>query len=190
MKRSTFDESRDQRFAVDTVAEDRALRCGAAGCPNRWSVDAGAGQLCGAHAWAEPHDWPSITQRQQCLVADLAIERARPKPTPHRYTRDEKRDLLARLRAVTAGQSDRDPKAWARELREREDAGEVLSLHQRQCWREALGRGVDVVDAVFVEMPALVTVGPAEIPEPDWPEPDGYYGAAESEYAALAGAPT
>ncbi len=34
--------------------------------------------------------------------------------------------------------SDKDPKGWAKRLRERERAGESLSIVQRQFWREAL----------------------------------------------------
>jgi hypothetical protein len=51
--------------------------------------------------------------------------------------RDEKLATLARLRAVVGG-SNGDPKAWARQLRDREAGGERLGQAQREVWRMAL----------------------------------------------------
>ncbi|OWQ92015.1 hypothetical protein CDN99_06565 [Roseateles aquatilis] len=45
---------------------DRSLMCRAVGCPLRWSVNGeGRVHLCSAHAWADPKDWPRITQHLQ-----------------------------------------------------------------------------------------------------------------------------
>lgn len=38
----------------------------------------------------------------------------------------------------TLGGTGADPRAWAKSLRDRERAGEKLTLYQAQAWREAL----------------------------------------------------
>ena len=38
----------------------------------------------------------------------------------------------------TFGGTSADPRAWAKALRDREQAGEHLTIFQRQAWREAL----------------------------------------------------
>lgn len=43
-------------------------------------------------------------------------------------------DVLQGLRGMGQG----DPRAWAYKLRDREQAGEELSIAQRQMWRDAL----------------------------------------------------
>ena len=50
------------------------------------------------------------------------------------------RALLQLIRdRLVAGRSNRHPMQWAHDLREREEAGEILSAYQRSCYREALG---------------------------------------------------
>lgn len=43
-------------------------------------------------------------------------------------------DVLKGLKGMGQG----DPRAWAHKLRDREQAGEELSIAQRQMWRDAL----------------------------------------------------
>jgi hypothetical protein len=67
MRRTTFDENRDQR-AVDEAVSGGSLMCCAHGCPNRWTVDSGdrgIHRLCSAHAWSDRDRWPSITNQQR-----------------------------------------------------------------------------------------------------------------------------
>jgi hypothetical protein len=99
MTTSTRPSRTDQRVA-DEAAVDQSLLCSAHGCPNRWSVDAGHGKACRAHAWAQPHDWPQITVEQQDAETDRALRamqpplhQATPTPDPGRLRR-----VLARLR--------------------------------------------------------------------------------------------
>ncbi len=88
--------ARDQRIA-DQAATGDELRCMARDCPNLWSVDKGD-RCCSAHAWAEPHEWPRITQEQQALSAERARAASnRVYKPPRQYTREEKRELLNRL---------------------------------------------------------------------------------------------
>lgn len=59
MKRSAFDESRDQRIADESKFVRTDYSCKAHGCLNAGSM---AGDLC-YHHWAEPADtWHTVTQ--------------------------------------------------------------------------------------------------------------------------------
>lgn len=108
-----------------------ALMCGARGCPNRWTVDAGDGHLCSRHAWKKPVEWPAITED---------IKNA-PEPTisavEYRQISDEEK--MSILRKVEEMFSQTNPKRWAHALKEREARGERLTLFQKSSWREALG---------------------------------------------------
>ncbi len=146
MRRSTFDESRDQAVA-DHGGYARGyspdMMCSAHGCPNRWSVDAGAGRLCSAHAWASTHDWPRITQAQIDAETQRAIDAQSPKEA-HRYVTPDPAKLHRYLRKMSDAirNAQRNPRAWADRLREREEAGEMLTIAQREAWRSV--RGLDL----------------------------------------------
>ncbi len=108
------------------------------------SVDGGGGslRLCRDHAWAEPARWPEITQRLQWDETERARANssAAAEPYVEPLTHAEKLAALQKLRAVQAGQvGERQPRAWAHELRAREEAGEPLTPAQRDAWRAALG---------------------------------------------------
>ncbi len=128
---------RDRRIA-DDVAIDRALLCCANDCPNRWSVDAGAGRCCSAHAWADHHLWPQITAEQQDAETDRALANTvGPAPSAPRVplTLADKREILGRLAALF--RKPRDHRAWQRALEEKVRRGEQLSAMQRHCLAEA-----------------------------------------------------
>lgn len=126
----------DQRVADDAIA-DRSLLCSASGCPNRWSLNFGK-PLCRAHAFAEPHQWPQVTQEQLDAETDRALAAAAPKlqATVTHWSMADKRALLKRLREVFA--TPVDPRAWARNLRDRERSGARLTQAQRTAWRAVL----------------------------------------------------
>lgn len=137
---STYREKRDQRIA-DDHGQDRALMCRAQGCPNRWSVDAGNGKCCSAHAWSDPHHWPQITQEQLDAETDRAMRRQYPaqRIEAPRFDIRKLRESIGRLAEAMRGNT-KAPKLWAHRLKAREQAGEPLSDHQRKAWREALHR--------------------------------------------------
>jgi len=114
------------------VQDDRDLMCKAHECPNRWSVS--SQMLCGAHAWAEPRDWPSITNAQLQAFA----KRSAPVYTKlvEPMSMEEKMQAIAKLSRLASGPT--DYKLWAKKLKAREVAGEVLSNLQQKAWRGAL----------------------------------------------------
>lgn len=127
----------------DAAAEERSspLMCAAHGCPNRWTVDAGGGRLCSAHAWADPNRWPEITQAQQWDETERARLRGEPQPVqPSRRVSDP-----ARLRVLLRRYADhvrvraQKPKRWAEKLQARAEADpHSLSPVQAAMCRDAL----------------------------------------------------
>lgn len=86
--------TRDQRVADQANAADGSM-CGAHGCPNRWSVDSEVvRKACSAHAWADPREWPRITEEQQQA---LAYRRPARPPDGVRLTADDRRAIVLRL---------------------------------------------------------------------------------------------
>lgn len=139
MTRTYSSRARDQRIAEDAEV-DQSLMCTANGCPNRWCVDAGNGHLCSAHAWSDRHQWPQITQEQLDAQTARALRQAvaQSQPPAQRWTGERKAAVMRRLKAALAA-CQRDPKAWAKRLKAREEAGEKLGDLQRAAWRAALG---------------------------------------------------
>lgn len=135
----TATTARDQRIA-DDVGLDRETLCTATRCPRRWTVDLGSGRLCSAHAWAQPHHWPQITE--ELLEADAQrayrAQYAEPKRERLPLTRTEQLQLLHRLKTAVQRMADRGSLAWAERLKARDEAGERLTLAQRQSYRAAL----------------------------------------------------
>ena len=122
----------DKQIEKELDAEAK-LMCQAHNCPNKWSVDAGQGRLCSAHAWSDPMDWGGITQRIHAGQFTKTPKYEEPaKPMTLEEKRQTLRDLAALLKTPT------DPKAWAYNLKSREEAGEEMSLLKKQMWRSAL----------------------------------------------------
>lgn len=131
--------ARDNAIAEETISRS-SLQCGARGCPSRWSVDAGSGRLCSAHAWVERRDWPRITQELIDDQVRRAVEAQNPQPELPTWTRGQKLNLLQGLREAMAKLQEAalDSKAWARRLRWREARGDRLTPFKREAWRNAL----------------------------------------------------
>ena len=128
MKRSKFDESRDQRIA-DEGAPDRKMMCSANGCPNLWSTS--DGHLCRWHAEAPAHRWPEVTREMHDHITDKALSFCNDKPTPPHLGREDKSAILERLRAWVTGP--KDPRAWICDLEDKEHDGERLSPMQKHA---------------------------------------------------------
>lgn len=135
---STYRDARRDQAVAEDAGISRSLMCGAYGCPNRWSVD--PPRMCSAHAWAEPHQWPSITQQQIDAETQRAIASSGPKESQRFVTPDpaKLRRYLTRLAQGIRDQQ-RTPRGWAERLREREEAGERLTPAQKEAWRSVHG---------------------------------------------------
>lgn len=124
--------------AAKKVDDARELFCAANECPNKWSVDAGNGRLCGAHAFAEKSEWPRVTDGELRRWHDTQMARpVQGEAAAAHVSLEQKRATLTQLRDVL-GEDKRDHRAWARKLKERDQAGEKLSAFQRACYKEAL----------------------------------------------------
>lgn len=132
---------RDQRIADEAAwPVDSHLMCPAVGCPNRWSVSGERGRGCTWHYWADPHDWPRITERLVRAETDRALYAAcqRPESAPP-PTYAERKAANEALAAFVQGRAV-DPKAWARELQRRheEKDGKPLRPDQIDAYRRVL----------------------------------------------------
>lgn len=120
MKRTAFDERRDQEVAADYLANHAPCRwCGNQAPREELSRYGARCEPCYRDwcAQANPSWWPN--RPLQPHERDAVIRRAK--------------KAVARLRA-----NPQDPKGWAHRLKAREDAGENLSPVQREAWRIAL----------------------------------------------------
>ena len=96
MKARADDEARKQG-GVSDAPDDASLMCAAQGCPNRWSVRMDGPGLCRAHAFAEPREWPRITQAEQDAMTDRARMRSfkAAEPAPSQVTPQQGPLILA-----------------------------------------------------------------------------------------------
>lgn len=85
-----------------------------------------------------PDRAPTVLQfKELCRRApDSAFPRLAALPPPPSEPVDPV--VAAAVRDALQAKSGRDPKQWARDLRDKEAAGAKLTLFQRQCFREAL----------------------------------------------------
>lgn len=127
---------KDKRIADEAGSESK-LMCSANGCPNLWSTD--NGHLCRWHADAPTDRWPSISENMRWLETERARKRVEPKPFIKPLTIADKREILAKLKALPSLWASRAPKWWATQLKDKESRGEALNEIQRKAWRAALG---------------------------------------------------
>lgn len=141
---SDADDERPEPSDYDGIPSQ--LRCRAAGCPNRWSVDRGNGPHCSAHEWAPAHQWPIITREQIDAARDRADDAAHPTPT-QQYKRPDPKRLREYFERLADGiRKAGKGREWAVALQVREDSGERLTDAQRSAWRAALSfRGTEPV---------------------------------------------
>jgi hypothetical protein len=137
-QQSAYEKARDQKIADEVALPvDRALMCSAHGCPLRWSMSGDRGRACSRHYWAEPREWPRITQ----WIIDAETERARyaqaSRPLAEPIEPEVRKAAVAALQSF-AEQHAADPLAWARELHRRHRAGERLSEDKVDAYRRVL----------------------------------------------------
>lgn len=114
-------------------SEIQQTMCQAHGCPNRWTINDSKGRLCRWHHHAEPYDWPRIT-------SELRLGKAPSNPItqPQISTlTPERRQAINEFKSFARGDRRMD-RSWAYKLKAKEEAGEKLSIAQKQLWRDAL----------------------------------------------------
>lgn len=114
---------------------DRALMCSAHECPNRWSINFDR-PLCSAHGRAEFADWSYVTDQE---LRKFAAKQQEKKPIfrpTHNFSNHQKTKAIKELAALLKAKP--DPKAWAHNLKKKEQNGEKLSILQKSMWRAAL----------------------------------------------------
>lgn len=114
---------------------DKHLMCSAHECPNRWSNNFDR-PLCAAHDRADYHDWPAVTDQQLRRFAAAQNEKKQTFKPTRNLTNHEKTKVVKELAALLKAKP--DPKAWAHNLKKREQQGDTLTLLQKSMWRAAL----------------------------------------------------
>lgn len=127
----------------DRDSAGRRIGCSAHSCPERASVyiEGAPNGVCSWHHFADPHHWPAVTEeRLQVETARLRMQGEVPRaPTAaHPLSKADKIALLGNLRTVLTTDQRADPKAWARKLQARHEAGEALSSQQIDAYTRAL----------------------------------------------------
>ena len=115
MKRTGFDEHSDRQVANEFLAGH--MQCRRCGNTAERETLSSYGGLCGG-----------------CYTDYVTGGR----PIPPLPSPENRREILQRLRLVLDRRNQQDPREWARRLQRREEAGEPLSLFQRDAWRRAL----------------------------------------------------
>jgi hypothetical protein len=137
-QQSAYEKARDQKIADEVMPPvDRALMCAAHGCPLRWSVSGDRGRACSRHYWAEPREWPRITQWILDAEADRARYGAAARAEADPVAPEVRKASVAALHAFVDHHA-ADPLAWARELQRRHRAGERLSEDKVDAYRRVL----------------------------------------------------
>lgn len=101
--------------ADSTETQEPSIYCTHPGCKNRWSIDLG-GAKCSLHQWGSQPEPVNVNSLKKLMSPD------------------EKVVTLKRMRQLNPQPS----KAWAYALKERDEAGECLTSHQKKSYKEAL----------------------------------------------------
>ncbi len=120
-----YSDVKNKVYGKQEKKNEESLDCSAHGCPLKWSVSNGS-HLCSYHAWAEPKEWPAITE---------ALQRSGPWKLGKTYEVD-----------TTSHKG--HMKAWALRLKERHERGDELSPLQISMYQSALKmvRDPNVID--------------------------------------------
>lgn len=93
-----------------------SLNCTHPGCGMLWTIDIGR-KLCSFHQWGSSPE-------------------PKPEDRPSRFfTKEEKLAVIRKISNVGKASE----KAWAYALKERDEAGDRLTSHQRKCYQQILG---------------------------------------------------
>lgn len=86
---------------------------------------------------------PAPAAREECPALPLTKADKLALPAPNAARRENFREKVAGLAANMSKAEPADPKAWARELKRRDEAGEALTIKQRDDYQRALHYATD-----------------------------------------------
>jgi hypothetical protein len=128
------------RMAFKEVYAKAVTRAFAAGEPVSWSASLGwdlEKRKRVLTAAVEAGKLPALVVREECPALPLTTAEKLALPAPNPTHRENFREKLTSL-AQTLRDDKPDPKAWARDLKRRDEAGEELTLELREAYKRAL----------------------------------------------------
>lgn len=130
------------RMTFKEVYAKAVTRAVSAGDPVQWSASLGwdlEKRKRALTAAVEAGKLPALVAREECPALPLTKTDKLALPAPEPVRRDAFRQKLCALASAKTEEEPADPKAWARELKRRDEAGDDLTLDQREAYRRTLG---------------------------------------------------
>jgi hypothetical protein len=118
-----------------------------AGVPVQWSPSLGWDMEKRKRVLAaavEAGKLPAIGAREACPALPLTATDKLALPAPDPVRRESVRQKLCALVAAKSKEEPQNPKAWAYELKRRDEAGEEITMEQRDAYKRALHYGPDM----------------------------------------------
>lgn len=134
------------RMTFKEVYSKAVSRAVAAGTPVSWGASLGwdlEKRKRALIAAVESGKLPAMAAREECPALPLTKEDRLALPPPDPARKESYRQSVTALVKAKISDEPADPKAWARELKRRDDAGEELTLEQRESYRRAMHYGSD-----------------------------------------------
>ena len=128
------------RMTFKEVYAKAVTRAVAAGEPVSWAPSLGwdlEQRKRVLTAAVEAGKLPALAARDECPALPLTKAEKLALPAPNPTRRENFREKVTAL-AQTLREDRPDPKAWARELKRRDEAGEALTLELREAYKRAL----------------------------------------------------
>lgn len=134
------------RMTFKEVYAKAVSRSVAAGTPVSWHPSLGwdlEKRKRALNAAVESGKLPALAARDECPALPLTTAERLALPPPDPVRRQSYRESLAELVRAKSKDEPADPKAWARELKRRDEAGEPITLEQRAAYERALHYATD-----------------------------------------------
>lgn len=135
------------RMTFKEVYAKAVTRAVSAGVPVQWSASIGwdlEKRKRALTAAVEAGRLPAPVAREECPALPLTTPERLALPAPVAGRRESFRQKLTALVDAKRDADPADPKAWARELKRRDEAGEQITLEQKEAYKRALHYGHDL----------------------------------------------
>jgi len=134
------------RMTFKEVYAKAVTRAVAAGEPVQWQASLGwdmERRQRVLKAAVEAGKLSALSAREACPLLPLTTAEKLALPAPDPKKRENYRNTVTALAQALKEADKPDPKAWARELKRRDEAGEELSIELREAYKRALHYAVD-----------------------------------------------
>lgn len=134
------------RMTFKEVYSKAVTRAVSAGKPVTWQASLGwdmEKRKRVLSAAVEAGKLPALAAREECPSLPLTSDERLALPAPNPARRQSFREKVTQLVKAMGQEEPADPKAWARDLQRRDEAGEPMTIEQREAYRRALHYATD-----------------------------------------------